>query len=61
MSVTYSRAPIEQVRQISADTATMFEWFEEVGYSVDIAALEVRYDIQMLKLREWARQHAQMA
>ncbi len=56
--INFSRMPIEQVRSSKPEMAQMFEWFERVGYSVDIAALESQYEVQMTKLPEWARQHA---
>ncbi len=55
--ITYTRCPIEQVRKGYPDMATMFEWFERVGYSVDIAALEADYGIRPMKLSEWAYAH----
>lgn len=59
--ISYSRAPIEPVRQSNPDMAMMFEWFEEVGYNVDIAGLEAKYGIQMMKLGEWAQQRARVS
>ena len=56
--ITFSRMPIEQLRSSNPDMATMFEWFERVGYSVDIAGLERKYGVKLMKLPEWARQHA---
>lgn len=56
--ITFSRAPIEAVRQVSPEMARMFEWFDQVGYHVDIRELESKYDIQMTKLPEWAREHS---
>lgn len=56
--ITFSRMPIDQMRSRSAEMAVMFEWFERVGYSVDIAGLERKYSIECMKLTEWARQHA---
>lgn len=56
--ITYSRMPIEQIRSKSPEMGLMFEWFDRVGYNVDIAGLESQYGIKLLKLPEWARQHA---
>jgi uncharacterized protein YbjT (DUF2867 family) len=53
--LAFEPIPIEAVRQQSADFATMLEWFERVGYSADVAALERRSGIKPLTLREWAR------
>lgn len=53
--VTYQPIPIEAVRQYSDDVATMLEWFDAVGYSADIAALEPKWGIRPLTLAEWVR------
>ena len=38
--IHYTELPLEQVRQaMGEDGARMFEWFDQVGYSADIAAL----------------------
>ncbi len=38
--IHYVELPLEQVRQaMGEDGARMFEWFDQVGYSADIAAL----------------------
>jgi hypothetical protein len=56
--ISFAQTPIEQVRQYSKETATMLEWFERVGYSVDIAGLEREFGRRLTKLPEWARRHA---
>jgi uncharacterized protein YbjT (DUF2867 family) len=38
-TVRYAYQSIEDVRRFNADTAKMFEWLNEQGYHVDIAAL----------------------
>ena len=50
--------PMEQVRQYSADTALMIEWFERVGYSADIAGLEREFGRPLTKLPDWAHDKA---
>ncbi len=55
-TVTFEPIPIDAVRKISEDFAAMLEWFERVGYSVDIPSLETRWGIRPTTLREWARQ-----
>jgi hypothetical protein len=40
--IAFAQTPIERVRQYSKEIALMFEWFERVGYSADIAGLERR-------------------
>ncbi|HZF48579.1 MAG TPA: NmrA/HSCARG family protein [Polyangiaceae bacterium] len=54
-TITAQPIPIEAVRQNSDDLALMFEWFERVGYSADIAGLEAKWGIRPLTTREWAR------
>lgn len=39
----YFRIPIEAIREQSEDFALMFEWFDRVGYNVDVNALKRDY------------------
>jgi uncharacterized protein YbjT (DUF2867 family) len=55
--ITFAQTPIEAVRQYSKEMATMLEWFESVGYSVDIAGLEREFGRTLTKLPDWARRH----
>lgn len=55
--VTFTPVPIEAIRQNSADMAAMLEWFDRVGYNVDIPELEKTYDLPLTKLEAWTRQH----
>ena len=57
--ITFAQTPIEQLRQYNKELATMFEWFERVGYSADIAGLEREFGRTLTKLPDWARRHAQ--
>ena len=54
--LTYQPIPIEAVRQNSDDFAKMLEWFDAVGYSADIPALESKWGIRPLTFAEWVRQ-----
>jgi uncharacterized protein YbjT (DUF2867 family) len=54
--ITFEAIPIEAVRKNSEDFAKMLEWFERVGYSADVAALERDWGIRPKRLREWARE-----
>ena len=56
--ITFAQTAIEPVRQYSKEMALMLEWFERVGYSVDIAGLEREFGRALTKLPGWARQHA---
>jgi len=53
--IAFAQTPIEGVRQYSKEMATMLEWFESVGYSVDIAGLEREFGRTITKLPDWAR------
>jgi uncharacterized protein YbjT (DUF2867 family) len=52
--IEFFPAPIEEVRKSSADYATMLEWFDAVGYDVDIEALVKKTGIRPATLPEWA-------
>ncbi|MDY7232757.1 NmrA/HSCARG family protein [Hyalangium rubrum] len=52
----YMEVPIEQVRARSEDLARMFEWFEKVGYSADIAALRRDHpEVGWRSFEDWAQ------
>jgi uncharacterized protein YbjT (DUF2867 family) len=53
-NISYVQIPISEVRKNSDDFATMLEWFERVGYDVDIPSLEREFGIKGTKLAEWA-------
>lgn len=52
--VTFERVPIEQVRKSSADYAAMLEWFDRVGYNVDIQSTSRESGVRPTSLAEWA-------
>jgi uncharacterized protein YbjT (DUF2867 family) len=52
--IEFVPVPIEEARKSSEDAAIMFEWFEAVGYNVDIQALPKRTGIRPITLVEWA-------
>jgi hypothetical protein len=53
--VEFSEVPKEDVRKFSEDYAIMLEWFDRVGYDVDIAALISKHGIEVTPLETWAR------
>jgi uncharacterized protein YbjT (DUF2867 family) len=53
--VHFVSPPIEQVRAMSEDYALMLEWFDEVGYDVDIAANAARFGVEPTRFVDWAR------
>lgn len=52
--IEHSRVDIEDVRSFSEDMALMFEWFDAVGYDVDMASLEKKFGIRPTPFRSWA-------
>lgn len=52
--IKHFQVPIEQVREFSDDFATMLEWFDAVGYSVDIQGNKARYGIPATDFGDWA-------
>lgn len=53
-NISFVEIPISEVRKNSDDFATMLEWFDRVGYDVDIPSLEREFGIQGTRLVEWA-------
>jgi uncharacterized protein YbjT (DUF2867 family) len=53
----FQPVPIDVIRKNSEDTALMLEWFDKVGYSADIPAVEAKFG-RMLKLDTWAKKQA---
>jgi len=56
--IEYVELPLEQVRQaMGEDGARMFEWFDRVGYSADIAALLRDHpEVGWHTFEEWAKE-----
>jgi uncharacterized protein YbjT (DUF2867 family) len=53
--INYQQIPIAAMRQQSEDAALMFEWFERVGYDVDIAALQRDFpEMHWHNFTDWA-------
>lgn len=53
-TIEYMRIPMSEIRKNSEDFALMLEWFEAVGYDVDIAATAKEYGVKPTSLKEWA-------
>ena len=52
----YRAIPLEDVRKQSEDLAKMYDWFNRVGYSVNISRLKHEYpQVHWRTFREWAR------
>ncbi len=55
--ISYAEASLDPVRTESTDLARMWEWFDQVGYSVDLDALVRSYpDVGWHDFRRWARE-----
>lgn len=52
--IEFVHVPIEEVAKSSEDMATMFEWFDTVGYDVDVKKLARKTGIRPRTLVEWA-------
>ena len=53
--VNYEALPVPVVKQQSDDMAAMFEWFDRVGYNVDIAELHRSFsDVKWQSYSQWA-------
>jgi len=54
--IEFVRTPIEEVRKFSEDYAIMLEWFDAVGYDVNMEALTRESGIRPTPLAAWAAQ-----
>jgi uncharacterized protein YbjT (DUF2867 family) len=53
-TVTFVPVPIAEVRKSSEDYAIMLEWFDRVGYDVNVPAVAKEFGIRPTALAEWA-------
>ena len=54
--IAYHALPIDEVRKQSEDLAKMYDWFNRVGYSVDISKLKHDYpQVHWRSFQEWSR------
>lgn len=56
--ITFKSVPIDVVRQSSEDAAIMFDWFNRIGYSANIPALEREFGFKPATFPDWAAAHA---
>ncbi len=55
--ISYQEIPIAAIRQQSEDIALMSEWFDRIGYDVDIAALQKNFpEVRWHSFADWARE-----
>jgi uncharacterized protein YbjT (DUF2867 family) len=53
-ALNFYRVPITEIRKVSDDYAIMLEWFDRVGYDVDIQKNAKEFGIRPTTLAEWA-------
>jgi uncharacterized protein YbjT (DUF2867 family) len=58
-NISFSQIPISDVRKNSEDFAIMLEWFDRVGYEVDIPSLEREFGIEGTRFVKWAAMQKQ--
>ncbi len=51
--VSHFAVPLDEVRKFSEDFALMLEWFDRVGYDVDIEGNVTRYGIAPTRFADW--------
>jgi uncharacterized protein YbjT (DUF2867 family) len=53
-TISFRHVPIEDVRKAGDDYARMLEWFDAVGYNVDIPGRQAEFGVRPTSFREWA-------
>ena len=53
--VAFFRVPTAEIRKFSEDYAAMVEWFDRVGYDVDIEGLAKETGVRPTKFADWAK------
>lgn len=55
-SIQFQALPLEQAEAaLGYDLATMFRWFNEVGYQINVAALKQTFGIPLTTFAEWIK------
>ena len=54
---SYFQVPMQMVRTMGEDMATMYEWFERVGYTIDLVALRRDFpEVGWHSFEQWAKE-----
>src|SRR4029077_18901792 len=54
--IRFQEFPMEQAEAVMAhDLTTMFRWFNEVGYAIDIPTLKQKFQIPLTTFAEWIK------
>lgn len=55
-SIRFQEFPLDQVEAaMGHDLATMFRWFNDVGYAVDVPGLKQKFGIPLTSFTEWVK------
>jgi uncharacterized protein YbjT (DUF2867 family) len=55
-SIRFQEFPLDQVEAaMGHDLATMFRWFNDVGYAVDVPGLKQKFGIPLTSFTEWGK------
>jgi uncharacterized protein YbjT (DUF2867 family) len=54
--VNYEEMPIDRLRNINSNMASMYEWLNKYGYKADIESLRTRYP-DLMKFDSWLYNH----
>jgi len=55
-SIRFQEFPLDQVEAaMGHDLATMFRWFNDVGYAIDVAGLKQKFGIPLTSFTEWVK------
>lgn len=52
--IRYEQTPIEDIRKDSSGMAAMYDWFNRVGFNVDIPGLRKKYGFEPMSFKQWA-------
>jgi uncharacterized protein YbjT (DUF2867 family) len=55
--VVYEQQRLDDLRAGNPEYAIMVEWFDRVGYSANIGAIERAFNFQPTRFRDWATAH----
>ncbi len=55
--IQYAQTPIEVIQKYNPDLATMYKWFENTGFNVDINSLHRQYpEVHWRSFEQWLKQ-----
>jgi len=55
-SIRFQEFPLDQVAAaMGHDLATMFRWFNDVGYTIDVRSLKQKFGVPLTSFTEWVK------